>query len=131
MNVEDPISRWLITYAEAHGLGELTLDVGISLALEFDGGITVHLDRQEGELVLHAPVGEVTVGDTERLEALMSANLLWRDTDGATLGLEPYSRTVILARSWPLVALAGEQAVQHHLDQFCHLAASWRQALGA
>lgn len=121
---------WLSAYARRHGLEGLSLTVGESLALEFEQGLKVHLDLEDEELLMYAPVGHVQVDDMQGLEALMSANLMWRDTDGATLGLEPYSRSVVLARTWPLALLANAEAVQTRLDRFCHLASTWRQALG-
>ena len=80
---------------------------------------------------MYASVGYIAANDATALEGLLSANLMWRDTDGATLSLEPYSRAVVIARTWPIALLESADDLQSKFDRFCHLANTWRQALVA
>lgn len=125
------VSEWLSSYGHAHGLDQLSLTEGESLAFNFDDGLCVHVDIQVDEFLVYASVGHIVANDAPALEGLLSANLMWRDTDGATLSLEPYSRAIVLARAWPIALLASADELQSKFVRFCHLANTWRQALVA
>ena len=100
-----------------------------ALTLNFEDDLEIHLDQLDETLVIYSQVGTVEEGEHHKLEMLLSANLMWRDTDGATLSMDPYSRAVVLAKSHTAHELDTVYGLVATLDQFCHLTQSWRQAL--
>lgn len=116
-------------YGDRLGLSGLALPEDGALSLDYDDGVQIHLDQLAEKLVIYSQVGTAEEGDPSKLEILLSANLMWRDTDGATLSMDPYSRAVILAQTHT----AQELETVHHLvatlNKFCNLAKTWQNAL--
>jgi hypothetical protein len=100
------------------------------LMLDFEDDISVGLEPAEPDsLTLYAHLGDLPVGAGDAAEQLLAANLLWRDTEGATLSLEPYSRGVYLARSLGASQVSDVQALETALSSFVQLVARWRPVL--
>ena len=116
-------------YGKHLGIAGLALPADGALRLDFDEGLEVHIDQLDDKIVVYSQVGTVEEGHNEKLEMLLSANLMRRDTDGATLSLDPYSRAAILAKSYSAQELDTVYRLTTVLDQFCHLTQSWQKAL--
>ena len=116
-------------YGKHIGIPGLALPADGALRLDFDEGLEVHIDHLDDKVVLYSQVGSVEEGAHEKLESLLSANLMWRDTDGATLSMDPYSRAAILAKSYSAQELDTVYRLTTALDQFCHLTQSWQKAM--
>jgi len=123
------LDQLILDYGDQAGLTGLALPELGALSLEFDDGIQIHLDELDEKLVIYSQVGTAGEDQHARLELLLSANLMWRETDGATLSLDPYSRAVILAKSYTPLELNTVYDLQSALDKFCQLTQSWREAL--
>ena len=107
---------------------DLQYDEDGYLAFAFDNDLTFlikHETRPDG-LVLFCKIGEAPLDDAEFCEELLASNLFWRDTGGATLSLERYSRHVILARYFPEQLLAEFELFEEELRQFFDYAEKWQ-----
>ena len=102
------------------GIPDLALDADDQCQLAIDGKIPVALEYDEdGErFILSSPVGSLPAERREPvLERLLDANLFWKDTGGAVLGLErkrslaaaAFSRVLALAVIARLVGGDAEQ----------------------
>jgi hypothetical protein len=117
------------------GVGPIELDADGGTQLTFGQDLVVDLEQLPGSDVLYlsAPVGQLDSGllteaRAELLAELLAANLLGRDTGGATLALDTLLDEVVLCRGLPSDGLtlgALRQALEDFLD---HLSA-WRQRL--
>lgn len=100
------------------------------VTLTFEGNITIGLSpAQPDALTLYAHLGDLPQDAAQAAEHLLAANLFWRDTQGATLSLEPYSRGVYLARSVTSSQLPDVQALEEMVNAFAELVARWQVAL--
>ena len=109
------------------GIPDLALDADDQCQLAIDGKIPVALEYDEdGErFILSSPVGSLPSERREPvLERLLDANLFWKDTGGAVLGLERKHGTVVLALS---CAASNLQAVelQNVMGGFVSVAEYW------
>lgn len=85
----------------AVGIEALALDEFGACTLRFDDTV-VMLEAEEHRLVLHAILGAAPVlGREVFLTRLLEANLLWKDTHGATLALDPRSDQVLMMQAVP------------------------------
>jgi hypothetical protein len=82
---------------------------------------------EEGGIALMVHLGDAPEGDVELAEELLASNLNWRDTDGATLSMERYTRGVFLARRWTVAELGSVQGLSTALERFMLLADRWVQ----
>ncbi|MFO1058430.1 MAG: type III secretion system chaperone [Dongiaceae bacterium] len=101
----------LRAYGDAVGLGPLATDANGTCTLEFDGRLEVTLasDPDRARVVLWLVLGALPEsGRAEAMEALLRANLFWRETGGATLSLMPQGGDVVMAAEWPLPGLDGQ-----------------------
>ena len=115
------------------GLPELGLDADGHCSLVFDGRVEVDLAYAEGDdrLTVAALLGRLPVdAPAERYLELLDANFFWRGTEGATLGVERDSGTVVLLEALPLAGL-DIGGLERHLDVFVATAETWVQALAA
>lgn len=86
--------------AELVGLPALELDDEGFCSLLFDDRIAVNISfAADTELLtLYCNLGEIAADQAERVyPLLLEANVLWAGTGGATLGVTPADRCVILA----------------------------------
>ena len=115
--------------ADRLGLGPVAAgEDGVSIFSFEEVDVLVAADEEA--ITLFARLGEApSQEDAGFAESLLSANLFWRDTDGATLSLEPFSRIVILARRLPVTALASEQALEAALERFAQSAIDWTRTV--
>lgn len=99
-------------------LAKLGSDIGLAgvafneegyCSLGLEDGRVMHLDVQDGNLVLLIGLGEAPAGAARLkvLEALLAANAFWIGTQGATLALDAEQRQVLLMRKESLAVLEG------------------------
>lgn len=98
------------------------------LNFEDSPALSISLDEDEG-LVVAACLGVAPPDDPEFLEELLAANLMFRDTNGATLSLERQTRQVFLARRWSTLELSTAQGLERALKEFLQFADVWQRAL--
>lgn len=78
----------------------------------------VHLrfDEGQGTFIAFGSIGTLSEDEEvalRELRTLLTANLMWQDTQGATITLAPESDTVLLQQMW-----LPEQATADKLDAF-------------
>lgn len=112
--------------AQRMGLASL-LDAGEDLAvLNFEEGLSLSLSLEDDStLVLAAHLGVAPQGDVQFAEELLAANLFWRDTGGATLSMDRYSRGVFLAQRWTASQLGDVLALEAVVERFAGLVQRW------
>jgi len=106
MSIET-VNEFLAELGQTVGLPELRLDEDGYCCLSFDA-LETHLqhDGDRDALVVFARLGALAEEvASEAYELLLSANLFWAGTNGATLSVEPADRLVYLAASTPLAGL--------------------------
>jgi hypothetical protein len=114
--------------AERLGLEGLLADDEDMAVLDFEEGPPIQLTvDEEGGIALMVHLGDAPEGDVELAEELLASNLNWRDTDGATLSMERYTRGVFLARRWTVAELGSVQGLSTALERFMLLADRWVQ----
>jgi hypothetical protein len=111
------------------GLSELLSHDEDLLILSFEEApaLSLSLDGDEA-LIAAVRLGLAPPDDPELLEELLASNLMFRDTEGATLSLERHTRQVFLARRWSTAELATVQGLESALRDFIGLAEVWLQA---
>jgi hypothetical protein len=80
--------------------GACTLEIGDRLAL------TMYVDADRRALILYTVIGRLRENaSSSELIDLLSANFFWKDTAGATIGIERGSMLVFMVQSLPIDAL--------------------------
>jgi len=125
------LARQLIaSFDQSIGIDDLAPDDtgGCTLAFDDMSVRLVHLEEAE-QLLIYSPVGYVgPAGREATLTALLAANLFFRGTQGAALGLDPDSGLVTLAYA---LNLAGydEGRFSQLMENFLRIAEHWKQHL--
>jgi Tir chaperone family protein CesT len=100
----NPLAHVIREFGEKIGIPQLAFDDRGFCQLAFDDRTVVQIQANDeaGTCVLFSLVA--TLEQSDRLpiyESLLQANLFWSGTDGATLGVEPQTGSVFLARQLP------------------------------
>ena len=124
-----PLRILLDEFARKHGHARFpaTVDEAASVTVTDDVEVFVAIEREA--LVLYARVGDAPEGNAEFAEELLASNLFWRDTEGATLALERYTRAILLARRHPATEFSDADALDAEIDRFAALVARWRTVI--
>lgn len=101
----------------------------MTVNLQFDSGSAVVLAAEDDALIIFATLGEAPEHATGLMETLLSANLFWRDTAGATLSLDPDTRAVLMAQRLPEAALRDTAALRLAIDRFAIMLNSWTEVI--
>ncbi|WP_300718615.1 type III secretion system chaperone [uncultured Desulfovibrio sp.] len=127
----DHANMLLEGFARRQELDPLQLDDDNYCALASADDHVVHLrfDEEQGTFIAFGSIGTLS-GDAEvalrQLRALLTANLMWQDTRGATITLAPESDTVLLQQLW-LPDQATEEKLDAFLQSFALLLDFWTQ----
>ena len=87
-----------------------------ALASADDHVVHLRFDEGQGTFIAFGSIGTLSEDEEvalRELRALLTANLMWQDTQGATITLAPESDTVLLQQMW-----LPEQATADKLDAF-------------
>lgn len=115
------------------GIPDLTLDAAGDCVLTIDGDLTLELSFIDGEdrLVVAVPLATLDEDAPPRLLAtLLDANVFWRGTGGATIGVDRGTRTVMLMASIPAAGLTAG-ALETRLGDIVAIALGWRTRIAA
>lgn len=100
-------------------------DLVCSLKIGDDFFMTMAVEPKRG-LTLYTVVGQFPEEVCPVIyREIASANLLWRDTEGATLSADPDSGTVFLARAQPTETVTADQWYSD-LQDFLRVTRFWR-----
>ena len=100
-------------------------DQEMTLTLQFDQSVTVVLSAEDDELVVFGRLGEAPAHSVTFLENLLSANLFWRDTQGATLSLDLDTRAVLMAQRLPERVWREVDDLRQAIERFANLQHYW------
>ena len=128
------ISSLIALFGEQAGT-PLTLTEGGTLALAFDNDLTLNLEHDASQDVLHlyAIVGQEPADHTARARfyrQLLTANVFGHETGGAALGVDDLSGEVLLTWRLPLAG-ADVGVLRDAVQSMVATAASWRERLVA
>lgn len=128
------ISSLIALFGEQAGT-PLTLTEGGTLALAFDRDLTLNLEHDASQDVLHlyAIVGQEPTDHARRAafyRQLLTANVFGHDTGGAALGVDDLSGEVLLTWRLPLAG-AEVSVLRDAVQSMVSTAASWRDRLAA
>ena len=100
-------------------------DQEMTLTLQFDQSVTVVLSAEDDELVVFGRLGEAPAHSVTFLENLLSANLFWHDTQGATLSLDLDTRAVLMAQRLPERVWREVDDLSQAIERFANLQHYW------
>ena len=108
------------------GIPELALDEAHCCTLAFDAVVVnFELEESSGQLFLYASLGAMpAAGSSALYEQLLDGNLLWKDTGGATLGLDREGKRVVLQQGL-LVEHLAEVEFEAAVERFVDMAEAW------
>ena len=127
MNDKENVNHCLRSLGDLIGIDDLILDDGGICCLSFDDDImvTIQFDEQERQIIFFTPLGEVK--DENRMtvyEKMLSANLFWRETGGATLSFEKESDMAVLLDRFPIQGF-DPLIFQDSIQDFVNMAETW------
>ena len=112
MNIKETFDKLLQAFGDHVGIENLkTSDEGVC-TLSIDEHLLLNFlaNPNDGTLIVWCLLGEVPPADrSEKLTALLRANLFWHETGGATLSLMPDSDDAVLAIRYPLADVDAER----------------------
>ncbi|WP_187394990.1 type III secretion system chaperone [Pigmentiphaga aceris] len=128
------ISSLIALFGEQAGT-PLALNQGGTLALAFDNDLTVNLEHDASQDVLHlyVIVGQEPADYDARpafYRELLVANVFGHDTGGASLGIDDVSGEVLLTLRLPLVS-AEVGTLRDAVQSVVETANAWRERLAA
>lgn len=125
------VSAVFQAFGERLGTDGFALDAEDSCTLRFGEGleVTMQVDVEDDGFVLSAALG-VAPPSVELLETLLEANLFWSGTAGATLAMDPSSRSVFLHERSRASTLSADE-LQSMLERFVNSAEDWSERLSS
>lgn len=123
----------LAAFGASIGVPTLAPDEDGYACLEMDGDLVVHVayDEESESLRLFGELGPVSPDQELRvMRELLDANVLWRGTGGAILGLDSSRKVVTLAYREPIGMLSSVRFEQL-LGAFVEVADAWGRRLAA
>ena len=122
--------RLLGAFGATIGIPDLRLDEAGCCALAFDEVVVnLEADPDGRQLFLYASVGPVPSSDSSELyKQLLDGNLFWKDTGGATLGLDREGARVVLLQSLPAERISDPEFAAA-VEQFVNAAEAWTRRI--
>lgn len=128
----EQFNELLETLGKNIGLSNLKADKAGLCSLRFGNTITIDLECNEerGALIISTLIGTLnSKTDKEKVYTeLLEANLLWRGTGGATLGIDSTTKTVFMCYQEPM-SLLNFNRFQELLKGFSDTAIFWNKHL--
>lgn len=112
---------------DGQNLPDLCLDENSHCMLLFDERIVLNMDLDEpgSLLVIYAYIGEVPIECREPVyQKALEGNFFWNETEGATLGLDKQSQSLVLAKSFRL-PMADINSFEDQLAVFVEVVEKW------
>nr|WP_283163111.1 type III secretion system chaperone [Succinatimonas hippei] len=91
--------------------------------------VHIRFDEELGTLIVFGSIGTLSKDEEiskREMRALLTSNLMWQDTMGATITLAPESDTVLLQQMW-LPELATVEKLSAFLQSFVLLLTFWEK----
>lgn len=127
MDLKKEVNSLLNKLGASLGLDGLSLDENNHCILLFDDKVILNLELDEVNelLVVYSYIGEVPFEGRENIfEALLESNFFWRNTQGATLGIDKHTQTVVLAYPMEL-PLKNKNIFEERLAVFVDVTEQW------
>ena len=99
------------------------------LVSEDEHVVHIRFDNTQGTFIVFSSIGTLSKDEEvslRELRALLTANLMWQDTMGATITLTPESDTVLLQQMW-LPEQATIEKLSDFLQSFVLLTGFWEK----
>lgn len=127
MDLRDEVNGLLHDIGQSLELPTLALDENDHCVLLFDDKVVLNmeLDIEKELLIIYSYLGEVPFEGRETIfETLLESNLFWKDTQGATIGIDKQTQTVVLAFPMEL-PLKKRETFEERLSSFVEITESW------
>jgi hypothetical protein len=127
MDLEEYVNELLQSIGKSLDLPGLALDDNGHCVLLFDDKVVLNMefDREKELLIIYSYIGEVPYEGREIIfETLLESNLFWKDTQGATIGIDKQTQTVVLAFPMEL-PLKRKENFEERLALFVDITESW------
>jgi hypothetical protein len=131
MDFSKYVNELLESTGKSLGLPGLSLDENNHCVLLFDDKVVLNMELNEEKelLIIYSYLGEVPFEGRENIfESLLESNLFWKDTQGATIGIDRQTQTVVLAFPMEL-PLKRKEIFEDRLALFVELTESWIKKL--
>jgi hypothetical protein len=127
MDMHKYVNELLQSVGTSLGLPGLSLDANGHCVLLFDDKVVlnIELDSDKELMIIYSYIGEVPFEGRETIfEILLESNLFWRNTQGATIGIDKQTQTVVLA--FPIeLPLKRKENFEERLAIFVEITESW------
>ncbi|MDR1595334.1 MAG: type III secretion system chaperone [Puniceicoccales bacterium] len=127
MDLSEYVNELLQAVGKSLSLPGLALDDNGHCVLLFDDKVVlnIELDIEKELLIVYSYIGEVPFEGRETIfETLLESNLFWKDTQGATIGIDKQTQTVVLA--FPIeLPLKRKENFEERLALFVDITESW------
>lgn len=127
MDLKKEVNSLLEKLGASLGLQDLSLDENNHCILLFDDKVILNMELDENNelLVVYSYLGEVPFEGRENIfETLLESNFFWRNTQGATLGIDKHTQTVVLAYPMEL-PLKNKDIFEERLAVFVDVTEQW------
>jgi hypothetical protein len=127
MDLHKYVDELLKTIGKSLDLPGLALDENDHCVLLFDDKVVlnIELDTEKELLIIYSYIGEVPFEGREIIfETLLESNLFWKGTQGATIGIDKQTQTVVLAFPMEL-PLKRKESFEERLALFVEVTESW------
>ncbi len=127
MDLRKEVNGVLEKLGSSLGLQDLSLDENNHCILLFDDKVILNLELDETNelLVVYSYIGEVPFEGRENIfETMLESNFFWRNTQGATLGIDKHTQTVVLAYPMEL-PLKNKEIFEERLAVFVDVTEQW------
>ena len=120
----------LKAFGEKVGIPEMGFDEDGYCCLFFDDlVINLEIDEETERLFFYSNIGELADKKSEKFyEMLLEANFLFRETEGAVIGIDTQGNVVCLCYQMPL-KLVNEETFEAVLENFVNLTERWTQKI--
>jgi hypothetical protein len=127
MDLRKEVDKLLGKLGDSLGLADLALDENNHCILLFDDKVILNLELDEEKeiLVVYSYIGEVPFEGRENIfESFLESNFFWKNTQGATLGIDKHTQTVVLAYPMEL-PLKNKDIFEERLAVFVDVTEQW------
>ncbi|MDR3144288.1 MAG: type III secretion system chaperone [Puniceicoccales bacterium] len=127
MDLRAYVDELLQAIGKSLDLPGLALDTNGHCVLLFDDKVVlnIELDEEKELLIIYSYIGEIPFEGRETIfETLLESNLFWKNTQGATIGIDKQTQTVVLAFPMEL-PLKRKENFEERLALFVDITESW------
>ncbi len=129
MSVEK-VNGALKSLGEKIGIPDLSFDENGYCCLMFDDiVVNLELHKETESLFIYSNIGDLSEKKSEEFyEMLLEANFLFKDTDGAAIGVDTETGIISLCYRMPAGTI-NDESLETAVENFLHLTERWKEKI--